>query len=47
MNTAKTVRFAKIGYMLISAVFCVMGVFLLCYRKVSAAALTNVCGGLL
>lgn len=47
MNTAKTVRFAKIGYMLISAVFCVMGVFLLCYRKVSAAALTNVCGSLL
>lgn len=47
MNTAKTVRFAKIGYILVSAVFCVTGIFLLFYRKVSAAALTNACGGLL
>lgn len=46
MNTTKTVRIAKIGYILISAVFCAMGIFLMCYRKVSAAALTSACGGL-
>ncbi|MBD5511353.1 MAG: hypothetical protein HDR08_08905 [Lachnospiraceae bacterium] len=44
MNTTKTVRFAKIGYILISAAFCAVGIFLMFYRKVSAAALTNVCG---
>ncbi|MDE6064047.1 MAG: DUF308 domain-containing protein, partial [Lachnospiraceae bacterium] len=47
MNTTKTVRFAKIGYILISAAFCAVGIFLMFYRKVSAVALTNVCGGLL
>lgn len=47
MNTVKIVRFAKMGYILISTVFCVTGIFLLFYRKVSAAALTNACGGLL
>lgn len=47
MNTARTVRFAKAGYILISAAFCVIGIFLLFDRKVSAAALTNACGALL
>lgn len=46
MNTAKTVRIAKIGYILISVVFCVAGIFLMFYRRVSAAALANACGGL-
>lgn len=47
MNTTKTVRIAKIGYILISAVFCAVGIFLLFYRKVPAVTLTNACGGLL
>ncbi|MDE6129172.1 MAG: DUF308 domain-containing protein [Lachnospiraceae bacterium] len=46
MNITKTVRIAKIGYILISAVFCMVGVFLMFYRKVSAVTLANACGGL-